>query len=82
MERSITRTVLRIAGIALMIFPSCGKDNRYEVIERTQKDNVPDFQGTGTGDRLHIYVVEIPRSSVGGWSLSVDFSECPFRALE
>jgi hypothetical protein len=26
----------------------CGADNEYEVIERTQKDDVPDFQGAGT----------------------------------
>jgi hypothetical protein len=40
------RIFLAIAALVFLV--GCGADNKYEVIERTQKDDVPDFQGAGT----------------------------------
>jgi hypothetical protein len=39
-------TILLTAVLAS--FSGCGANDKYEVIERTQRDNVPDVQGTGT----------------------------------
>jgi hypothetical protein len=45
MNPSIAKLILTTA---LAFFAGCSAENKYEVIERTQRNNVPDFRGTGT----------------------------------
>jgi hypothetical protein len=47
MNASIAKLVLLTA--TLTVFAGCGARDKYEVLERTQK-NVPNYQGTGTHD--------------------------------
>jgi hypothetical protein len=44
-------TILLTAALAF--FAGCGTNDKYDVIERTQKDNVPNFQGAGTHTEVH-----------------------------
>ena len=46
MNPLITKLILPTAALAFCA--GCGANDKYEVIERAQRDNVPDVQGTGT----------------------------------